>query len=135
MKGTEEATTTRYRSTDRWQELPQLGEHRGGIFEDVAVRKAAELVAPGMGLALAAAVLLPGVAGAMESLGVELDGELVVRPAAVDIVRARGLVRDRQRQALLAQQGAEAALELTEQDGRVTFEDGQEALRGALNPR
>ena len=39
----------------------QLGEHELGVVEHVPVRVAPDLVSPGMSLALATPVLLPGV--------------------------------------------------------------------------
>src|SRR6188508_2299035 len=57
------------------QERAQLGEHRVRAVEHVAVGVAAELVAAGVGLALAAAVELPCVARAVVAVAVELDGQ------------------------------------------------------------
>jgi len=54
------------------------------VLEHVAVGVAAELVATRACFALAAAVLLPRVAGAVVPVTVELDRELVVGPAEVD---------------------------------------------------
>jgi len=45
-----------------------------------------------MGLALAPSVLLPGVAGMVVAVAVELDGKAVLRPAAVDAAAACGAV-------------------------------------------
>src|SRR5215211_3893291 len=72
----------------RPQQRAELGEHLFGLFEDVAPGVAAELVAAGAGLAFAAAVLLPGVAGVVVAVAVELDGQPVVGPAAVDVAAA-----------------------------------------------
>ena len=66
------------------------------------------VVAAGVGLAFAVAVVLPGVAGAVVAVAVELDGQAVVGPAAVDAVAAGGLVGLGQRQAVLFEQGEEA---------------------------
>ena len=74
------------------EEPGQLGEHERRALEHVAVGVAAVLVAAGVGFALAPAVLFPGVAGAVVAVAVELDGEPVVGPAAVDAVAAGGAV-------------------------------------------
>ena len=62
------------------------------VLEDVAVGVAAELVASGSGLALATAVLLPGVTGVVVAVAVELDRQAVLGPAAVDAPSARRAV-------------------------------------------
>ena len=59
-----------------------------GILEDVAVGVAAELVAARSRLALPAAILLPGVARAVEAVAVDLDRDAVLGPAAVDAAAA-----------------------------------------------
>jgi hypothetical protein len=46
-----------------------------------------------VGFAVAAAVLFPGVAAVVVAVGVEFDDELVVGPAAVDVVGAGPGVR------------------------------------------
>jgi hypothetical protein len=95
----------------------QLGEHQRRGFEHVAVRVAAVLVPAGVGVALAATVVLSGLAGVVEALAIELDGEVVGGPAAVDV--GAGLcppVRPRDRQRVLAQPLQEAVLQRTEGD-------------------
>ena len=55
-------------------------------------RCSGELVASGAGLALTPAVLLPRVAGVVVAIAVELDGEALLGPAAVDPPPAGGAV-------------------------------------------
>jgi len=57
------------------QQRAQLGHHERRPLEDVAAGAAPELVAAGARLALATAVLLPGVAGVVVAIAVELDGQ------------------------------------------------------------
>ena len=87
------------------------------VVEDVVVGEAAELVAPGVGFAFAAAVELPGVAGAVVAVGVEL---VVLWPAAVDAPAAGRLVRDRSREPRLIEPLQEAAFKTTESDVDLT---------------
>jgi hypothetical protein len=75
------------------------------MFEDVAVRVAAELVAAGVCFPLPAAVLLPGVARTVVTVAVELDGQVVLGPAAVDAAPAGGAVGLRQHESLSSQKG------------------------------
>src|SRR5918992_2846776 len=77
---------------------PQFPEHLLRRLEHVVVGVAAELVPPRPGFPFALAVLLPGVAGAVVAVAVELDGEVVGGPAAVDPLGSRGLVGFRERQ-------------------------------------
>jgi hypothetical protein len=60
----------------------------GWFVGDVVVGVAAVLVAAGVGLAFALAVLFPGVAAVVVAVAVELDGQVSVGPAAVDAVGA-----------------------------------------------
>src|SRR4051812_13297638 len=105
------------------QELAQLGDDECWVVVDVVVGVAAELVAAGAGLALTPAVLLPGVAGVVVGVAVELDGQAVFGPAAVDVAPARGPVGLGQRQPCRSQQGEEGALELAERDAGLAPED------------
>ena len=65
------STREALRSAD---ELAQLAEHRAAFLEDIAVGEAAKVVAARVRLALAAAILLPGVARGVVAEAVELDG-------------------------------------------------------------
>jgi hypothetical protein len=56
----------------------KLDERGAWLLEHVAVRVAAKLVAARPGLALAPPVPLPGVAGAVVAVAVELDRHVVV---------------------------------------------------------
>src|SRR3954471_23298741 len=85
----------------------QLSEHGGRRFGDVGPRVAAEVVSAGVGLALALPVALPRAARVVEAERVELHGQATVVPAAVDAAAARGAVRDREREALRAEQAEE----------------------------
>jgi hypothetical protein len=67
------------------QELSEVGEHRRRPLIDVEPGVAPELVATGPRFALALAVLLPGVTAVVIAVAVELDGEMVLGPAAVDV--------------------------------------------------
>ncbi len=71
----------------------QLTQDRAGVLDDVAPRVAAELVAAGECFAFAAAIGLPGVAGPVVAVAVELDGKALPRPAAVDSAASRGAIR------------------------------------------
>src|SRR3954470_9172796 len=96
--GARSPPTRRQRSSR--QEPAELGEHLLGVLEDVAVGVAAVLVSAGVGLALAPAVLLPGMAGVVEAVAVELDREVVLGPAAVDAAAGGDLVGLRAGEAL-----------------------------------
>jgi hypothetical protein len=67
----------------------ELRQHEARLLEHVAVGVAAELVATGPRLALAVAILLPGVARMVVAIAVELDGQSVLRPAAVHAAASR----------------------------------------------
>ena len=58
--------------------------------------------------AFAAAVLFPGVAGVVEALAVELDGEFLFWPAAIDSAAAHHMIRLRPRQCGFAEAVQEA---------------------------
>jgi hypothetical protein len=74
--------------------------------------------------------LLEGGAASVEAVGQELDGEVVVGPAAVDLVAEVIDVRARERQAVRAQEAQEAGLELAERD--VCDHRGEQLLRAVL---
>jgi hypothetical protein len=80
------------------EQLRQFSEHLGGLLADVLVGVATELVAPPSRRPFAFAVLFPCVTGMVEAVAVELDGEAVVRPPAVDVVAFSFAIRDRQGQ-------------------------------------
>src|SRR5439155_7116316 len=107
----------------------ELTEHRRGVVEHVVAGVAAEVVAPRVRLALAPAILLPGVAGVVVGVAVELDGQAELRPAAVDAALAGDAVGVRERQAVLAEQLEEAVLEVAQGHAGVTEEDGAELCR------
>lgn len=90
---------------------------------------AAELVASGPGLALATAVELPRVARGVVAVAVELDGEAMGGPAAVDASAVGATIGFRQREAGLTQDGEESALEGRQGDVRVAVEDAAKVLR------
>src|SRR4051812_17979075 len=113
------------------EERAQFSEHVRRILEDVCIGVAAMPVAAGVRLTLPTAVLLPGVARVVVAVAVELDREAVGGPAAVDALGARGLVRDRSRQAGFAQERQEAVLQFTEGDGDVAVQDGAQGFRDA----
>jgi hypothetical protein len=68
------------------------------VFEDVVVCVAAELVTPSPSFAFATAIALPGMARAVILVAVELDGQSVVGPVAVNAPPSNGVVRVRQDQ-------------------------------------
>ena len=98
-------------------------------LEHVGPGVAPELVASASRLSLPLAVPLPRVARVVEAVGVELDREHLLRPAAVDVVGAGRPVGLRQREACLAQQLEEAGLELRERDRLVAGHDPLRAFR------
>ena len=105
------------------------------MFEDVAPGVAAEFVAAGPGFALTAAVLLPGVAGVVVAIAVELDGQPMLGPPAVDTVRAGRAVGARQHPPQLAQMLEEPRFQLAERDMHVAAHDGAELRRArAVRP-
>jgi len=63
------------------------------------------------------------------AVAVELDGQVVVGPAAVDVAAAGGAVGDREREAGLLQHLQEAALEDAEGDVDVAVDHRSELLR------
>src|SRR6185369_12590994 len=91
-----------------------------GTVEHVAPGVAAELVASRMGFTFSLAVLLPGVSGVVVRVAVELDREVVLRPAAVHPAAARRTVRLRQRQGGFFEALDELLLELAEEDLHVS---------------
>src|SRR3954454_20548803 len=70
----------------RCEQFAQLAQHRRRILENVAVGVAPVLVAAGVRLPVALAVLLERVTGVVEREAVELDRDLGSGPAAVDAV-------------------------------------------------
>src|SRR5436305_1898933 len=82
------------------QKRPQLPQHASGVLADVVPGVATELVASPVSLAFAATVSLPCMSAVVEAVAVQLHGERVLRPAAVDIAATGFAVRLRQRQAL-----------------------------------
>src|SRR5688572_25175520 len=105
------------------EQYPKLAEHLLRELHDVTVREAAEVVAAGVRLAFAAAVLLPGVAGGVIPVAIEFHGEPMLRPPAVDAAAGGEAVADRERQSVLAKQLEKATLELAERDVGVTAKD------------
>src|SRR5918992_1767531 len=113
----------------------QFVEHPVGSLEDVVVSEAAKLVASRPGFPLSAAVELPGVAGAVVAVAVELDGQALLGPAAVDSVAARFPVGVRERQARLLQALEEGAFEGTEGDALVAAEHPSQVVgAGGVGP-
>jgi hypothetical protein len=81
----------------------ELIEHGPWVLHYIRVRVPAELVTPCSGLALALPVLLPRVAGVVEAVAVELHGQAMLRPAAIDTTPARRAVGDRKGERVRAQ--------------------------------
>jgi hypothetical protein len=98
--------------------------------EYVAVGVAPELVAARAGLALAAAVLLPGVARLVVAVAVELDRQALLRPAAVDPPPTGQAVGLWQHEPGVAQPLEKARFERTEGHADVAVQDPPQ-LRGA----
>jgi hypothetical protein len=96
---------------------------------------AAELVAAGPGLPFPVPVELPRVAGGVVAVAVELDGEAMGGPAAVDAAAVGRAIRFGEAQAHLAQEGEEAALEGREGDADIAMEDAAEVLRAGARRR
>src|SRR4051794_124733 len=86
------------------------------LDHDIVPGVAAKLVAAGVRLALAPAVLLPGVPGAVKAVAVELDRQLVGSPAAVDQATACQAIGFWQWQARFSHQLQELMLELAERE-------------------
>src|SRR5215218_4262535 len=107
----------------------QLGKHELRLLEDVAPGVAAELVAAGVGLALAAPVLLPGIAGVVVGVAVELDREPVRRPAAVHPPAPGGAVGLGEREAGVAKKLQEPLLEPAQAHLRITAHDATQLRR------
>src|SRR5437763_12032939 len=107
----------------------QLSKHRLLVLEYVGPRVAAKLVATPVGLALASAVPLPCVTRRVVAVAVELDGQLALRPTAVDEATARRPVGLRQRQTMLPQRCDEAPLELAEKKRRVPVQHAAKSRR------
>jgi len=85
------------------------------------------IVTASMGLALAAAILLPGVARVVEAVGVELDREAMSGPAAIDVEGAGGAVGlGWERQACFAQALQEVGLQAREGDWDAAVQDEAE---------
>jgi hypothetical protein len=72
------------------------------MLEHVAVGVAAEVISTGEGLALAAPILLPCVTRVVEVVTIELYGEPLVRPAAVDTAAAGRAVGEREWEVFVA---------------------------------
>src|SRR5207249_9728247 len=105
------------------QKLVQLSQQVARVLGDVVPRVASKLVAAGASLALAAAVLLPGVARVVKAVAVELDGQSMLGPAAIDPPPASGAVGLRQRQPGVLQKLEEASLELAQHDVDIAARD------------
>src|SRR4051794_22062808 len=86
----------------------QLAECRPRMLHHVAPGVAAELVATGICLPLPVAVLFPGVSASVIAVAVQLDRELLLRPAAVDKAAAGRAIGFGKRQVALAQEPDEA---------------------------
>ena len=84
------------------------------MLDHVAVGVAAEVIPTRAGLALAAPILLPGVARVVEAVAVELDREPLLGPAAVDSAATRRAVGDRKPEAVHVKVLKEPALQGTE---------------------
>src|SRR5439155_9114365 len=74
-------------------------------------------------------ILLPGVAGVVVGVAVELDGQAELGPAAVDVAASRRPVRARERQAFGFEELEEAGFEVAEGHAGVTEEDGSQPCR------
>ena len=83
------------------EELFQLPLQPGFFVDDITERQPAELLSACVSLALASAILLPGVARGVVAVAVELDREVVVGPVAIDPPAAFDLVRLREWQPAL----------------------------------
>ena len=93
------------------------------MLEDVVVGVATELVASGIGLALAAAVLLPGVTRLVVAVAVELDRQPVLGPAAVHASCPGRAVRLREHEPGVAQSRQKPRFELAERDANLSMQD------------
>jgi hypothetical protein len=93
------------------------------VLDYVPVRVAPELVAAGAGLPLAATVLLPGMAGVVVAVAVDLDGQTLLGPTAVHSPSAGRPVGLRERESRCAQVSEEASLELAQRDANVAVQD------------
>src|SRR5262245_47770221 len=78
---------------------------------DVARGEAAKVVPAGVGLALAAAVVVPCVGRTVIRVAVDLDGQVMLGPAEVDAVRAGGAVGIRAIEALGSQEVEHASFQ------------------------
>src|SRR5256885_11858245 len=94
----------------------------------------AERVLAGVRLTLSAVVLFPGVPRVVERVTEELDGQVVLRPAAVDSPSTRRAVGLGERKVGFLEALDEAAFKLAEEDLGIAEEDGAEldGARGVL---
>jgi hypothetical protein len=97
----------------------QVGKHRVGLLVDVEPGVPPELVAAGAGLALTLVVLLPGVTAVVIAVAAELDGEVVLGPAAVDVSTIDSPIHFRLRKGGGPENVKEAALQSAEGDGNL----------------
>src|SRR5688572_27442157 len=88
------------------QRRPELGNGGRRSLGHVVPGEAAEVVTPRPGLAFPAPVPLPGVAGVVVAVAVELDRQRRRFPAAVDPVAARFAVHGRVWQVVVSEQSA-----------------------------
>src|SRR5437868_4153132 len=103
--------------------------HRALVLGDVSPRIAPEGVAARVRLTLAKLVLLPGMPGRMEAVTVQLDSQLVRRPAAIDVTAVDATVRVGERKAVPLQEAVEALFHRAEQERRVTTNDSAKGRR------
>src|SRR5436305_11426505 len=117
------------------KERSKFGQDVLGGFGDIAVREAAIVVTPLPRATLALVIALPGVARVVVLVAVELDGELVVGPPTIDPVPIHMAIGGGKRQAGLAQQAEECALEHAQCDSNVTAENfAQVGSPGCVRP-
>jgi hypothetical protein len=74
------------------EERPKLAKHEPRVIEDIRPCVSPELVPPRVGLPLSVPVCLPRMARPVVPIAVELHGESVIRPPAINATSACGAI-------------------------------------------
>src|SRR5689334_14253138 len=105
------------------EERMQFAQHRPRVLEDVVARVPPDAVTAREGLAFAATIQLPCVPRSVKRVAVELDGQTVLWPAAVDAPRARDAIHPREREPFRDEEFPEPPLDLAQRDVGITVKD------------
>jgi hypothetical protein len=98
------------------EESLQFADHGSRVIEDVHGGVPPELISPCSRLPLSEPILVPGMVRVVEAIAVQLDGEPILRPPAVDPMAAGHSIRDREWEASLFEPPQKRSLQSAESD-------------------